>query len=381
MIRILIVHELRARFADRSAWLMTFVLPVVVGVLVIAAFSSYDNHDLVTISIANSDSGPVGLALKNGLNADPRVKAIAKLRFVADEASARRDLAQGRSEAAILVPTGLGGTVSAGQRLTFTVLKSGHKPIAGEIAANIASAVTSVTTEARLAAMSVQAAGGGRATSPSRLAKILLVDTPASARPIRSANYFGPSIAMVFLFFTVTFGARTLWLDRRHNTVARLRSIGIQPRHIVAAKGIASFLVGVASMSVLWLTCRFALGTGWGPPLGVFALILCLSAAIIPMGFLVAAYAPTEEALDAGTTAIAFSLVLLGGNFVPPFDLPSALRKLALVTPNGWGMRGFIDLQSGTGLSVVVVPCLVLLSGAAVLGGVAYRLSSRMVQQ
>ncbi len=68
---------------------------------------------------------------------------------------------------------------------------------------------------------------------------------------------------------------------------------------------------------------------------------------------------------------MAIVLALLGGSFVPISFAPVLLRKLALLTPNGWVLHAFTDLGSGANdLSLVgraIVVCLVF---AAVTGGI-----------
>jgi ABC-2 type transport system permease protein len=47
------------------------------------------------------------------------------------------------------------------------------------------------------------------------------------------------------------------------------------------------------------------------------------------------------------------------------------MRRLALCTPNGWAMRGIVDLTTGAHGSAVVQPVLGMLAFAAVAGAVA----------
>ena len=67
----------------------------------------------------------------------------------------------------------------------------------------------------------------------------------------------------------------------------------------------------------------------------------------------------------------AIALALLGGNFVPISQAPALLRKLTLLTPNGWALRAFTDLGTGArSLSTVATAILVCLAFAAVTGGI-----------
>jgi ABC-2 type transport system permease protein len=56
------------------------------------------------------------------------------------------------------------------------------------------------------------------------------------------------------------------------------------------------------------------------------------------------------------------------------------MRRLALFTPNGWAMRGFVDLTTGArGAGVVVKPVLAMLAFSAIIGAGAALLSRRLV--
>ena len=77
---------------------------------------------------------------------------------------------------------------------------------------------------------------------------------------------------------------------------------------------------------------------------------------------------------------IAILLALLGGNFVPITFAPAVLRKLALLTPNGWALRAFTDLGTGApNLSTVVTAIVVCLVFAAVTGGIGLARAARVV--
>ena len=78
---------------------------------------------------------------------------------------------------------------------------------------------------------------------------------------------------------------------------------------------------------------------------------------------------------------ITFILAILGGNFVSPGDLPDTLRRLALLTPNGWALRSFTDLSTGAADLGGIVPTLAVLGVIGVTtGGVALGLFRRVVR-
>ena len=93
-------------------------------------------------------------------------------------------------------------------------------------------------------------------------------------------------MAIFFLFFTVSFGARSILAERRQGTLRRLLATAAPPGGVLAGKALAAFTLGTASVLVMWLA-----------------------------------------------TTLVFTLALLGGNFVYLAQLPELLQRLALLPP------------------------------------------------
>jgi ABC-2 type transport system permease protein len=68
----------------------------------------------------------------------------------------------------------------------------------------------------------------------------------------------------------------------------------------------------------------------------------------------------------------AFLFALLGGNFVNSGNLPDALERLSLLTPNGWALRGFTELSlDRSGLADISLAIVVLVAIGIAAGGAA----------
>jgi ABC-2 type transport system permease protein len=77
---------------------------------------------------------------------------------------------------------------------------------------------------------------------------------------------------------------------------------------------------------------------------------------------------------------LAFSFGLIGGNFVGPGSLPDAVRRLSLLTPNGWAMDAFTELSAGSATAAdVLLHAAVLTAMAAAIGGAAAVLLPRRI--
>jgi ABC-2 type transport system permease protein len=98
----------------------------------------------------------------------------------------------------------------------------------------------------------------------------------------------------------------------------------------------------------------------------VAAVILAMVVAIVALTALVIAATRTEQQAEGLASILTFTLALLGGNFIFVATAPEAMRRAALLTPNGWAMRGITDLSTGAAATSVLVPIAAILGFAAV---------------
>jgi ABC-2 type transport system permease protein len=97
---------------------------------------------------------------------------------------------------------------------------------------------------------------------------------------------------------------------------------------------------------------------------------------------LVMSLARTEAQAGAYGSAVAIVFALVGGSFVPISFAPAILRKLTLLTPNGWALHAFTDLATGTrSLATVVTAILVCLGFGVVTGSIGLARALTAVSQ
>jgi ABC-2 type transport system permease protein len=121
-------------------------------------------------------------------------------------------------------------------------------------------------------------------------------------------------------------------------------------------------------------------GADWGDPLAVVVLTVTSVLAAIGITAMVVTLARTAEQADGLSALVVFTLALLGGNFVYLPQLPDLLQRLSLLTPNGWALRGYVDLVAdGGGLGTVAAPAAVTAAFGLATGTVALIRARRMV--
>jgi ABC-2 type transport system permease protein len=380
--------DLRQRLRDRSALVIAFVAPFVLASIIGLAFGG-DYSFKATYAVADADKGPVAAGFSDGVLASPGLRDLVTVRQV-HAGEARAVVGRGDADAAFLLPAGFSASVQRGGAATITVLESGENPIAGQVARSLAEAYAAELAATQLAVRTAldvssqapseaEARELGERAAAGRL-PVQLAEGRVGGRTIEAANYFGPSMAIFFLFFTVSFGARSILAERRQGTMGRLLASAASPGGVLAGKTLAAFVLGTASVLVMWLATTLVFGADWGDPVAVVALTVSSVLSAIGVTALVITLARTDEQAEGYSSLVVFTLALLGGNFVYLAQLPELLQRVSLLTPNGWALRGFVDLVAdGGGLATVAAPVAVTLGIGLVTGGLALYRARRMV--
>jgi ABC-2 type transport system permease protein len=382
--------DLRQRVRDRSGLVIAFLAPFLLAAIIGLAFGSGDGFSFsATYAVVDEDRGPLATRFVDGVLAGPGLAEVVTLRRVG--AAEARDLVdRGDADAAFVIPAGFSAAVQRGGSATITVLESGASPVSGQVARSLAEGYAAQLAATGLSVATALDATGRPPTEAeaNRLARqaataqapVQLVDGGVGAREITAASYFGPSMAIFFLFFTVSFGARSLLIERRQGTLRRLLASAAPPDAVIAGKALAAFVLGVTSVLVMWLATSLVFDADWGEPLAVVALIVSSVLAAIGITALVVTLARTDEQAEGWSSLVVFTLALLGGNFIYLAQLPDLLQRLSLLTPNGWALRGFVDLVAdGGGLGTVAAPVAVTTAFGLATGAVALVRARRMV--
>ena len=380
--------DLRQRLRDRSALVIAFIAPFVLATIIGLAFGG-DDAFRASYAVADADRGPVAAGFTDGVLASPGLRDLVTVREV-DPGEARALVDRGEVDAAFLLPAGLSASVQQGRPATVTVVEAGDNPIAGQVARSLAEAYAAELTATGLAVTTALDAAGRPATEAEarRLGEraaagrlpVRLAEGQVGGRTIEAATYFGPSMAIFFLFFTVSFGARSVLAERQQGTMRRLLATAAPPGGVLAGKALAAFVLGTSSVLVMWLATTVVFGADWGDPVAVVALTVSSVLSAIGTTALVVTLANSEEQAEGYSSLVVFTLALLGGNFVYLAQLPELLQRVSLLTPNGWALRGFVDLVAdGGGLATVAAPVAVTLGVGLATGSLALYRARRMV--
>jgi ABC-2 type transport system permease protein len=349
----------------------------------------------IPVLVMNEDNGPLGGALVDLLGSADLADLI-QLEPANDPTAARASVEAGTHAALITIPRGFSaGLMESGAAAApIAVDTDPARTISGDVVVSIVrefvrrAQMTQTTVDVTLTQLAAaelvvpeQFAAVARQVAETTAAAGFPEAAPItvqteSARPDTSSNfnplaYFAPAMALLFLMYTVTIGARSFLAERQERTLARMLVAPISGAQVLGGKVLGIFLSGAAQVGLLVALSAALFGLRWGNPAGVVLIILAAAAAATGWGLLVASLAGTPAQVGTIGTTLMLSFGILGGSFVPLDQSSPLLESLGMITPNKWALDGFMALADGGTLTDLAVPLAALLGMAVALFFVA----------
>ena len=406
------LKDLKIMFRDPSALVWMLVMPIALTLVMAFAFGRLTGGGQAA---GLSDIPVIIVDLDGGQMSEPIVQAfqsqeLADLIDVTtsqDESAARQAVEADKVAAAIIIPTGFTekiippglqqgdfSALSQREQGVVEVYASPERSISASIVRSIVNAVLHrMTTAGAAAQTSITQLIVSGTVSPQEMQRIgneigMRAGEQASQGTSMKLNaqfagasdnsggfdwmaYMAPSMAVLYLMFTVSLGARSVLAERQWGTLQRLLTSPTSPAQVLGGKISGIFLTGLAQMVILILFSALAFGVRWGAPVALIGLIVATVFAATGWGALIAAYSKSPgQAMSIGSM-MALVFAGLAGNFVPRQNYPQFLQQISLVTPNAWALEGFQSLGQGGGLSDVLLPIVALTIMGMILFGVA----------
>lgn len=360
---VIAAKDLRQRVRDRTAVIVAVIAPFGLAAIFSMLLAGVDGPLDLGYAYADLDGTEVSAGLRDGPLAGIESAGIATVTEVDDRDGARAAVDGGEVDAALVVPSGFGDAVTAGQGATLEVVGDTDAGLATDILRSLAESYAAQLEGVRLAVATTlpqmerpapqqvaELAERASVTEP----PISIADVELESRRMSTTTYFAASMAIFFLFFTAQFGVLSLLAERRQGTLTRLVAAPIPPWSIVLGKALGSFLLGIGAMAVLVVASTLLLGAEWGSPLAVALLVLAAVIAAMGITALITTLARTEEQAGGWNSIVAVTLAILGGAFFDLSQGPEILGQVSRITPHAWFLEG-IDILSAPGTSVLDV--------------------------
>lgn len=362
--------DLIQRLRDKSVIIFALIVPLaLMGAMNLVMGDTMDmDLDTATVAVSAPEGDELAAALVQTL---PEIGLDVEVtETTADDVQARAE--SGDAKLGLVIPDGFSSALMAGEPVEVRAIEGDGSGIETGVVLSVvqgfldragASAVASAAGEvlglpdADLGALAQQVATGESA--------ITLSQGQASDQQLDPKGALVSGQAGLFLMFTVSFGVLGLLAEREFGTLARLRSMPMNPHLVTLSKVLSSFVLGVVSTSILLTVGGLLFGVDFGDPLPIAALIVCAVIATTSLTFIVIKLAKTTEQASVITTILALVLGIAGGAFFP-MSGTGLLGTILDLNPVGAMIRGLGITSGGGGLADIGAPVLIMLGFAVV---------------
>ena len=403
MLKLLLIgiKDLKLMFRDRAALIFMLLAPFLLTIglgFVTGRFSGGSTgHSDIPVVIVNLDQKELGNALEELFNSADLADLVEPTTS-SDPEAARRLIDSDQASAAIVIPQGFTDSVIPAEGTTFDSTAVQPAPVQIEVYANpsrptgagiikaIVDEFLSRVEEGRVSGTtSLVGLMQSGLLNPQDVASeaqelfanvdesestaiTLKTDTQgAEAVEFDLLAYFAPGMALMFLMYTVSYGGRSILAERSQGTLPRMLISPTSNAQVLGGKVLGIFLMGVAQVGVLILASSIFFQVQWGDPLGVLVLILAAVFGATGWGMLITAFARTPAQVGSTGAAVMLIFGILGGSFMSLENFPLFMQTLSKITPNAWGMDGFVTLALGGTLKNLTEPVTALLIMGALL--------------
>jgi len=395
------LKDLTIIFRDRAALILMLLAPFALTIglgLVTGNLSNSSDSGIshIRVVLVNQDKGQLGNALVEMFQSSELTDLVDPT-LMEDASAAKALVDSDKITAAVIIPKGFSNSIiptniASAEALPVVKIELYKNPNAPTSTGVIQTLVESFLTRVEITRVGSQVGieeliSSGRiqvqqAVSVGTALGSQLVDTesnPAGSIQIKTRNGDGgtfsvntlaliaPGMALMFLMYTVTYGARSLLVERSQGTLPRLFVSPTRPAQILGGKVFGIFLSGLAQMLILTLGTAVLFKFQWGDPLGLIVLIVAAVLAATSWGLFIASFAKTPGQISSIGSSLMLIFGILGGGFFSMSALPEWVQTIARISPNAWGMDGFTSLALGGNLASITTPVLALLIMAAIL--------------
>ena len=179
--------------------------------------------------------------------------------------------------------------------------------------------------------------------------------------------YMAPGMAVMFLMYTVTDGARSLLIENQTGTLPRLLVAPTLPVYVLGGKAFGIFLKGFTQLLILIGGTSLLFSLKWGNPGGVLLLIFSAAFAATGWGMVFAAILKTPGQVAITGSAVMLLFGILSGIFIDLSMLPDWVNVINKITPNAWAVDGFYTLSVSGKLDSILPNILGLVTMGVVL--------------
>ena len=355
------IANVRSFVRDRAALFWTFAFPLIFVILFGLIFQGSNTTLKLAWVDLDVSTGPTGSSTLRGSFA--AVKGVVLTND--DQASATEQMKTGKVDAILVVPKGYGGAVAAATQpgstpatpVEITVFTDPTQATTGGIVQQVVAGV--------LGAVNL----GGRAP--------IVEAAPATIQTqnLKLISYLVPSILGMALMQLGVFAAIPLVADRQKKILKRLSATPLHRWQLVGSNLVMRLIIGIIQAIIIVTVGTALFGVQMtGSLLALGALVVLGALAFISLGYVIASFAPTEDAANGMTSVVQFPLMFLSGTFFVIDQMPQPLQVVARFLPLTYLSDALRQVMvNGTAFSPLWFCIVVLVGWTAVCFGISAR--------
>ncbi len=354
------IANIRSFVRDRAALFWTFAFPLIFVVLFGLIFQGGSTTIKLGWVDLDGSSGPTGSTTLRGAFASVKGVVLTD----SDEATAKDQMRSGKLDAIVEVPKGYGAAVAAaagggasGTPAQITVFTDPTQAATGGIVQQVVGGV--------LGAVNL----GGR--PPIVAAQLATIQT----QNLNIISYLVPSILGMALMQLGVFAAIPLVADREKKILKRLNATPLHRWQLVGSNVVMRLIIGIIQALIIVAVGTVLFGLQVTGSLILLATLVVLGAlAFISLGYVIASFAPTEDAANSMTSVVQFPLMFLSGTFFVIDQMPQPLQVVARFLPLTYLSDALRQVMvNGTAFSPLWFCFAVLIGWTAVCFGISSR--------
>ena len=308
--------NVRSFYRDRSALFWTFAFPILFVILFGYLFTGRPSN--FDVGWADQDATPASAALRGAFTKVP----LLTLHDVA-QADALAQMHDGKLDAIIVVPAGLGAA-----------LAPGAPPPTTPFALTVYTDPSQQTASSTVAQVVAQVVGGINQGLSGRPPSLTVDSRPLQTQDLTNAAYFVPSILAMALMQLGVFAAIPLTAQREKLILKRLNATPLSRGTLVASNVFTRLIIAIFQTLIIVGIGGVLFGVTIVGSLIVVAGLVVLGAMVfLSIGYVIASYARTEDTANSLASMVQFPLMFLSGIFFPIDFMPEWLRPVAAVMP------------------------------------------------
>ena len=307
----LTIANIKSFYRNRAALFWTLAFPVIFIILFGSIFSG--GNTTFPIAWVDEDHSSASAQLRQGFDQI----SVLEIEDVSQQ-DALDHMRTGEFAGVLVIPAGTGAAIAAGQTTSLTLYTDPSRQTATTTLTQIVAQVVS--------GMNLRIAG---------VAPALAVQTqPIQTQNISNAAYFVPSILAMALMQLGIFASIPLVSQREKQILKRLNATPLSRTTFVASNVVMRLLIAAVQTVLIVGIGAWLFGVTVVGNIAIAVGLIALGAlTFLAIGYIIAAWARTEESANAMTSVVQFPLMFLSGIFFPIYFMPGWLQPVAAFMP------------------------------------------------